>query len=217
MDILNLSVPLWQALLISVISAALFSRTFSPQKSVQAEANQPKPVVVVKEDKESDISSKVITKEIDVSTTVDADVESEADSDEEESDDENVDYVIKDSYGLMSGQMKMVLCVNKDLKMGAGKIAAQCGHAALGAYRIAEKKSPSALKIWEYGQAKIALKIEEADISKLYDAAMKAGLVAYIVHDAGRTQIAAGSRTVLAIGPAPISAIDAITGHLKLM
>ena len=39
----------------------------------------------------------------------------------------------------------------------------------------------------------------------------------YIVHDAGRTQIAAGSQTVLAIGPAPKSEIDQITGHLPLM
>ena len=34
---------------------------------------------------------------------------------------------------------------------------------------------------------------------------------------AGRTQVAPGSRTVLAIGPAPKSAIDAVTGHLKLL
>lgn len=30
--------------------------------------------------------------------------------------------------------------------------------------------------------------------------------------DAGRTQIAAGSRTVLGIGPAPVALIDAVTG-----
>jgi PTH2 family peptidyl-tRNA hydrolase len=43
------------------------------------------------------------------------------------------------------------------------------------------------------------------------------GLAAYIVCDAGRTQIAAGSQTVLAIGPAPKSQIDQVTGHLPLL
>ena len=43
------------------------------------------------------------------------------------------------------------------------------------------------------------------------------GLVAYIVEAAGRTQIAAGSKTVLAIGPAPDSVLKKLTGHLKLL
>lgn len=47
--------------------------------------------------------------------------------------------------------------------------------------------------------------------------AREAGLVTYVVEDAGRTQIAAGSRSVLAIGPAPVKELDAITGHLKLL
>lgn len=35
--------------------------------------------------------------------------------------------------------------------------------------------------------------------------------------DAGHTQIAAGSRTVLALGPAPVYAFEGISSHLKLM
>lgn len=35
--------------------------------------------------------------------------------------------------------------------------------------------------------------------------------------DAGHTQIAAGSRTVLALGPAPNWAFEGISSHLKLM
>jgi PTH2 family peptidyl-tRNA hydrolase len=34
--------------------------------------------------------------------------------------------------------------------------------------------------------------------------------------DAGRTQIASGTRTVLALGPAPKDLIDSVAGHLKL-
>ena len=36
---------------------------------------------------------------------------------------------------------------------------------------------------------------------ELYQKARSAGVNAYIVHDAGRTQVAAGSATVLAVGP----------------
>lgn len=47
--------------------------------------------------------------------------------------------------------------------------------------------------------------------------AMSLGLTAEIIADAGRTQIEAGSHTVLGIGPAPKSVVDAVTGHLKLL
>ncbi len=43
------------------------------------------------------------------------------------------------------------------------------------------------------------------------------GIFSYLVVDAGRTQIAPGSRTVLALGPAPKSLIDQLTGHLRLL
>lgn len=38
-----------------------------------------------------------------------------------------------------------------------------------------------------------------------------------VIKDAGRTQIAPGSKTVLSIGPGPASLIDQCTGHLKLL
>ena len=52
---------------------------------------------------------------------------------------------------------------------------------------------------------------------QLAAAASNSGLMSYIVVDAGRTQIAPGSKTVLAIGPAFKSQIDAVTGHLRLL
>lgn len=48
-------------------------------------------------------------------------------------------------------------------------------------------------------------------------AAQEAELPWFVVADAGRTQIAAGSKTVIAIGPAPKSYIDNITGGLPLL
>lgn len=46
--------------------------------------------------------------------------------------------------------------------------------------------------------------------------AMSLGLAAHTIRDAGRTQIAAGSRTVLAVGPGPVSVVNSVTGQLKL-
>ena len=46
---------------------------------------------------------------------------------------------------------KMVLVVRMDLKMSAGKVAAQCSHATLGLYRdvLNEPKYLTALRTWE--------------------------------------------------------------------
>jgi peptidyl-tRNA hydrolase, PTH2 family len=114
----------------------------------------------------------------------------------------------------------MVLCVNNGLGMGKGKIGAQCAHAALGAaQRHRTPASEARFRRWEQGgQPKIALKVPgDAELTELELRAREKGLPTYVVHDAGRTQIAAGSRTVLAIGPAPKSAVDGVTGHLGLL
>mmetsp|Transcript_19697 Transcript_19697/g.34594 ORF Transcript_19697/g.34594 Transcript_19697/m.34594 type:complete len:202 (+) Transcript_19697:45-650(+) len=126
---------------------------------------------------------------------------------------------IINNYSFLDGAFKMVFCVNMDLKMGKGKIAAQCGHATLGAYLQAKKHSPSAVKCWEWiGQKKIAVKCP--DLDQLLEAEAKAraaGLITYVVRDAGHTQIAAGSQTVLAIGPAPEKAFAGVSDHFKLL
>lgn len=90
--------------------------------------------------------------------------------------------------------------------MTKGKIAAQCGHATLACYKAAAANVPSLLKRWEYlGQAKIALKVDSEDDMLLLQAqAMSMGLIAKVIRDAGRTQIAANSATVLGIGPGMI-------------
>lgn len=113
----------------------------------------------------------------------------------------------------------MVMLVRMDLDMGKGKVAAQCAHSALGAYEEAVRRRDIHLKSWKRcGQAKIALKVpDESTLLSLTESARNAGLNTYVVRDAGRTQIAAGSVTVAAIGPADVAAVDKITGHLKLL
>lgn len=92
---------------------------------------------------------------------------------------------------------KLVLCVRTDLKMQKGKIAAQVGHATLGAYKAAMRRNKEALQHWERNaQPKIALQVSShAEARRLENEARARGLVTFMVHDAGRTQIAAVSLT----------------------
>ncbi|KAK1772948.1 PTH2-domain-containing protein [Phialemonium atrogriseum] len=124
-------------------------------------------------------------------------------------------------------ECKLVLVVRTDLGMTKGKIAAQCGHATLACYKTLLKASAKApngpqarlLKKWEkYGQAKIAVQTKSQDeMMELMGKARSLGVTAEVIQDAGRTQIEAGSLTVLGVGPAPKSLVDGITGHLKLL
>ncbi|KAL5032512.1 hypothetical protein BDV3_001069 [Batrachochytrium dendrobatidis] len=116
---------------------------------------------------------------------------------------------------------KMILLVRIDLGMTKGKVAAQCCHAALAAYLIAKSKNSQTrewLKAWErLGQAKITLKCpDEATMLDMQKKARSIGLPAKSICDAGHTQIAAGSRTVLAIGPGPVDLVDQVSGEFKL-
>ncbi|XP_034148850.1 peptidyl-tRNA hydrolase 2, mitochondrial isoform X3 [Esox lucius] len=116
------------------------------------------------------------------------------------------------------GEFKMILVVRSDLKMGKGKVAAQCSHAAVSAYKQVQRRNPDMLKQWEYcGQPKVVVKAPDEDsLLELLTLAKEVGLPISLIQDAGRTQIAPGSRTVLGIGPGPADLVDQVTGHLKL-
>lgn len=116
------------------------------------------------------------------------------------------------------GEFKMILVVRNDLKMGKGKVAAQCSHAAVSAYKQVQRRNPELLKQWEYcGQPKVVVKApDEETLIDLLDRAKEMGLPVSLIQDAGRTQIAPGSRTVLGIGPGPSDLVDIVTGELKL-
>ncbi|CAF4084414.1 unnamed protein product [Rotaria magnacalcarata] len=116
------------------------------------------------------------------------------------------------------GEYKMVLVVRNDLKMGKGKVAAQCSHATLGCFQKACEQNPDSVDTWfTCGQAKVVCKCESADdLEQLRLQAKRKGLTTCLIRDAGRTQIEPGSKTVLGIGPAPSKLINEITRHLKL-
>ncbi|KAI3381685.1 hypothetical protein SNEBB_004580 [Seison nebaliae] len=126
---------------------------------------------------------------------------------------------MKDVSSILREQHKMVLVVRTDLKMGPGKIAAQCCHATLECFTSSlKKKNYEALKTWKnQGQMKITLKVRSVEeLKEIYHESLKRDLVTCIIADAGHTQILAGSHTVVGIGPAPSSIINEITGNLKL-
>lgn len=140
------------------------------------------------------------------------------DDNEEEEPDQEFDGFPNDA-----DEHKLVLVVRTDLGMTKGKIAAQASHATHACYKaLASSPNPSAralLRRWERtGQAKIAVQCKsEEELELLQAQAVSLGICARVIHDAGRTQIAAGSATVLGVGPAPRGRVDQVTGGLKLL
>jgi peptidyl-tRNA hydrolase, PTH2 family len=143
------------------------------------------------------------------------------------------------SLAVVGEPVKMTLVVRKDLKMGNGKIAAQCAHAAVAvveeilAIRSAQHTSPpeaavldDTSQLWlrwydawhASGCSKMALQCpDEATMMAIARHAKEKKLPFYVIRDAGRTQIAPGSKTVVAVGPGPKSLVDEVTGQLKLL
>jgi PTH2 family peptidyl-tRNA hydrolase len=89
----------------------------------------------------------------------------------------------------------------------------------LACYKALVKTNPKLVQHWERtGQAKIALKAKsEEQLIELEAIAKSLNLCARAIHDAGRTEVAAGTRTVLAIGPAPVPLVNQVTGNLRLL
>ncbi|CAH1134165.1 unnamed protein product [Ceutorhynchus assimilis] len=114
-------------------------------------------------------------------------------------------------------EFRLILGVRNDLKMQKGKVAAQCGHAAMAAY-AKTLNNRKLLQNWlKHGGTKIALRVDsEEQLLQLDSKAKQMNVLSSIIRDAGQTQVAPGTRTVIAIGPAPKSVLDKITGNLKL-
>lgn len=82
-----------------------------------------------------------------------------------------------------------------------------------------DERSTEALLHWDRkGAMKIALRVDSEEQLEMLEAqAQSLELPNYLVVDAGHTQVAPNTRTVLAIGPAPVELIDQICGQLKLL
>ena len=115
--------------------------------------------------------------------------------------------------------LKMVFVINHELKMGKGKIAAQVGHAAVKATLQSGELRPELLDAWlSTGQKKVCVKANDVrQLEQIEQQAKDHQILTSKIHDAGHTQIPAGSYTVLALGPDEEEKLDALTGELKLL
>lgn len=119
-------------------------------------------------------------------------------------------------------EYKMVIVVNASLNMSAGKIGAQSAHAAVGVYRFCIDDENfhyrSMLQKWTGdGETTIVLSGDNAPhLEALERRAKDKGLVAMLISDAGRTEVARGAKTALCL-LGEKSKVDSITGGLKTL
>ncbi len=118
--------------------------------------------------------------------------------------------------------VKQAIVLRRDLNMGKGKAAAQAAHASCEAVFSILSSRRREWKEWLdkwriEGQKKIVLRVESLEeLLEIYEKAKIEGLPTSLVADAGHTQLPPGTKTAVAVGPAPEELVDRITGHLKL-
>jgi len=112
--------------------------------------------------------------------------------------------------------MKQVIVLRTDLHMSTGKLAVQACHASVGAVLRAKKED---VEHWnEEGQTKIALAVNSlAELESLKSRSEALGILHVLISDAGRTELAPGTVTALAIGPADDALVDKVTGSTPML
>jgi PTH2 family peptidyl-tRNA hydrolase len=115
-------------------------------------------------------------------------------------------------------EYKLVIVMRKDLKMRAGKMVAQGGHAIEG---ILEAGIPAKVKeAWHNsGKKKICVRTDsEKQFFDVIETVKLAGIKHHVVTDSGLTEFGGvPTKTCVAIGPDKSTKIDIITGSLDLL
>ena len=111
---------------------------------------------------------------------------------------------------------KQVILVRMDIKLKAGKLAAQVAHASLEAALKSDKKT---LNEWlGEGGKKVVLKVaDEKELLSYKQLADREKLKNALIKDAGHTVLKPGTITCLGIGPDREEKIDKVTGKLKML
>jgi PTH2 family peptidyl-tRNA hydrolase len=119
----------------------------------------------------------------------------------------------------MEFEYKMVIVTRENLDLSPGKLAAQVAHVAVACALSTKKNNSKWFNKWQIeGAKKVVVKVENTDdFFPLKEKAEKLKIAAYIMEDAGHTEIPAGTKTVLGIGPAPSNIIDQVTGNLPIL
>ncbi len=123
----------------------------------------------------------------------------------------------------MEEEYKQVIAVRTDIKMSRGKTAVQVAHAAVEAVLLVIDSKREEwlrwLRLWRtQGQKKVAVRVSsEQELIKVYQEALRLGLPASLIADAGHTELPPGTRTAAAVGPAPAKLVDRVTGRLRLL
>lgn len=131
-----------------------------------------------------------------------------------------------------SNDIRQVIVVRKDLEMPRGKMAAQAAHASLGALFkfqdsteldpktqiLIDLKPDSPINKWINGSfTKIVVEVNsEEELLKIEKKAIKKGLKAALITDAGFTVFDKPTITCLGIGPATKRDFNGVSNHLKL-
>ncbi len=116
-------------------------------------------------------------------------------------------------------ELKQVILIRTDLKMGTGKKVAQACHAAVESSDRVRIQNKANWKAWKNaGQKKIVLKAKSLEqLQDIVKELERQKIPHFLVMDAGLTQLPPGTITALGIGPHPASQLDKITGDLKLL
>ena len=135
--------------------------------------------------------------------------------------------------------IKQGIVARKDLKMPAGKLAAQVAHASLACILNKKKSSCKSVDSFNSGTSvnfdfttqeyewltettsskftKIVLRVNsEEELLNIHKEALKKGINCSLIKDAGDTVFKEETYTCVGIGPANSYILDNITGNLKL-
>lgn len=111
-------------------------------------------------------------------------------------------------------EYKQALVLRGDLDLSPGKAVAQGAHVSVKATDTASRES---VEQWKPDMAKITLKVDDLEhLEELYREAESRSLPVDSIVDQGRTEIQSGTKTAIAIGPAPGKEVDSVTGNLSL-
>lgn len=112
--------------------------------------------------------------------------------------------------------MKQLIVVRKDLKMPAGKLAAQVAHASVESVLNSSKANIESWK--DDGAKKVVVYVNsKEELFALQRKAKTLKLVTAVIRDAGRTFFKIPTVTCMGIGPDSDEKIDKVTGNLKML